>query len=65
VVFHRDDDGADRSAVAELQRQRGSMPTSVSFIGHGELADAAASVEELWKWVATFRRRYVLKGDVA
>lgn len=64
VVFARDDDAAARSAVADVQRQRGAMPTAVTFLGHGEFADAAGRVDEMSDWAARFRRRYVPGGDV-
>ncbi len=64
VVFARDDDVAARSAVTDVDRQRGAMPTAVTFLGHGEFADAAAQVDELSAWAASFRRRYVSEGPV-
>lgn len=63
VVFARDDDDAARSAVAAVDAQRGALPTAVTFIGHGQFADAAGHVDGLAEWAATFRRRYVPTGD--
>jgi hypothetical protein len=59
VVLARDDDEAARTAVAAVEQERGALPTAVTFIGHGELADAAAGVDELAEWAGRFRRRYV------
>lgn len=63
VVFARDDDEAARAAVAAVDRERGGMPTKVTFIGHGEFADAASRIDELADWAGAFRRRYVRAGD--
>lgn len=63
VVFARDDDEAARSAVAAVDRQRGGMPTAVTFIGHRQFADAASDVHEIAGWAAAFRRRYVGEAD--
>jgi hypothetical protein len=35
------------------------MPTTVRFVGHGELASAADRVPELADWSRHFRRRYL------
>ncbi len=65
VAFARDDDTSARCAVAEVGRQRGAMPTGVTFLGHGEFADAPPRVDELSAWAASFRRRYVAGEDVS
>jgi hypothetical protein len=62
LVLARDDDDAARSAVASIARKRGGLTTAVEFVGHGQLADAAAAVEGLEEWAARFRRRYVASG---
>ncbi|SFL38177.1 PGN_0703 family putative restriction endonuclease [Geodermatophilus ruber] len=59
VVLARDDDTTARAAVDALDADRGDMPTTVRFIGHGELASAADRVPELAAWSRDFRRRYV------
>jgi hypothetical protein len=59
VVLARDDDAAARAAVDAVRAARGGMATDVRFVGHGELADAAARVDELRGWSAAFRRRYL------
>jgi hypothetical protein len=63
VVLARDDDDAARRAVLVVQAYRGHMPTDVTFVGHGRLADAAARVSDLAAWAADFRRRYVVEAD--
>jgi hypothetical protein len=65
LVLARDDDDAARSAVAAVDRERGSLPTSVAFAGHGELAEAASAVDGLEQWAARFRRRYVPPVETA
>ncbi|RBY91056.1 hypothetical protein [Blastococcus sp. TF02A-30] len=59
VVFARDDDQVAHAAVTAVDRERGSMPTAVTFLGHGAFADAASGVPGLAKWAGRFRRRYV------
>jgi hypothetical protein len=59
VVFARDGDQRARDAVAAVRQQRGAMPTDVRFVGHGQLADAAAGTDGLADWASTFRRRYI------
>jgi hypothetical protein len=59
LVLARDDDDAARSAVAAIDRERGRLTTGVAFVGHGELATAAAAVDGLEDWAVSFRRRYV------
>ena len=59
VVLARDDDTSARAAVHALDADRGAMPTTVRFIGHGELASAADRVPELAEWSRHFRRRYL------
>lgn len=59
LALARDDDEGARSAVAAIDGERGSLPTAVAFVGHGELADAASAMDELGDWAARFRRRYV------
>lgn len=63
LVLARDDDDAARSAVAAIDRERGSLTTGVAFVGHGELATAAAAVDGLEEWAARFRRRYVPSAE--
>ncbi|MGY1592280.1 PGN_0703 family putative restriction endonuclease [Geodermatophilus sp. SYSU D00708] len=62
VVLARDDDRSARAAVDALDADRGAMPTTVRFVGHGELASAAARLPELAGWSEDFRRRY-LRSD--
>jgi hypothetical protein len=64
VVLARDDDAAARRAVDAVRNQRNDLVTDVRFVSHGELADAAAGVEELAGWAADFRRRYVGVAEV-
>lgn len=59
VVLARADDAGAREAVSAVDARRGQMPTRVVFVGHDELADAAAAVDELADWAQAFRRRYV------
>ena len=59
LVLARDDDYPARTAVAAVDRERGSLPTTVAFVSHGELADAASALEVLGEWAHRFRRRYV------
>ena len=59
VVLARDDDRAARDAVTALDSHRGRLVTAVRFVGHGELADAAAAVPGLAQWASRFRQRYV------
>jgi hypothetical protein len=59
VVLARDDDRAAQDAVTSIDGLRGDLVTGVRYVGHGQLADAAASIPELAEWAARFRRRYV------
>lgn len=59
LVLARDDDAAARSAVAAVDRERGGLPTAVAFVGHGQFADGASTVDGLDEWAGRFRRRYV------
>jgi hypothetical protein len=59
VVLARDDDTSARAAVHALDADRGTMPTTVRFVGYGELASAADRVPELAEWSRDFRRRYL------
>jgi hypothetical protein len=54
VVLARDDDTSARAAVHALDADRGTMPTTVRFVGHGELASAADRVPELAEWSRHF-----------
>jgi hypothetical protein len=65
VVFARDDDEAAKSAVVAVDRERGAMPTEVTFIGHGDFAAAASQVDGLADWAIGFRRRYVAGEEEA
>ena len=64
LVLARDDDAAARRAVDAVDRHRGSLPTAVAFLGHGELADGAGRVGDLSPWAVDFRRRYVGAVDM-
>ncbi|WP_100497736.1 PGN_0703 family putative restriction endonuclease [Geodermatophilus chilensis] len=59
VVLARDDDTSARDAVDALDADRGAMPITVRFVGHGELASAAERVPELADWSRDLRQRYV------
>jgi hypothetical protein len=59
LVLARDADGVAQDAVERLSADRGALPTSVLFRGHGDLADATATAPGLEEWTALFRRRYL------
>ncbi|MGY1662294.1 PGN_0703 family putative restriction endonuclease [Geodermatophilus sp. SYSU D00705] len=59
VVLARDDDSSARTAVEKLDAERGLMPATVRFLGHGDLAAAADRIPGLAQWSRDLRRRYV------
>ncbi len=59
VVLARDDDTLARAAVEAVAADRGTMPSDVRFIGHGQLAAAAERDADLAHWAGHFRQRYV------
>ncbi len=58
VVLARDDDTLARAAVEAVAADRGTMPSDVRFIGHGQLAAAAERDADLAHWAGHFRQRY-------